>query len=87
MRRRMASCVFGGTAQVVFLKFVNLEWNLNFFFTTHPQTNRPSPAALDICRLLFRVILCLWVCFRLTPTKSGHKVISILPAAGEKSTS
>ena len=39
---RMTLC---GTALVVFLKYVDLEWNLNFF-----TTNKRSPA----CWIIYR---------------------------------
>ena len=44
---------------------------------------------MDVCMYMCACIyvcsaLYVWVLFRLTPSFSGHKVISILPAAGEK---
>ena len=69
------SLLFGRT---FFFFWLRTSWHSTFLFYLYYGW-WPSSSWLFCLLLLYGR-----GCFRLTPTKSGHKVISILPAAGEK---
>ena len=59
---RMTLC---GTAQVVFLKYVDLEWNLNFFTTLHTNVHLRVGLSIDLIDCvwcdLFVCLLCVFL--------------------------